>query len=89
MRPPPARPPERGVRGAQPNGKRKKVGSGGQRPPGIILVFRMILILVGATACLSYSEYNIGEAYGAVRKPPTFVLFIVLEVFEASDTGAP
>ena len=33
MGPPPARPPERGVRGAQPPGKRKK-GVRGAAPPG-------------------------------------------------------
>ena len=32
MGPPPARPPERGVRGAQPPGKRKKGGPGGSAP---------------------------------------------------------
>ena len=50
MGPPPARPPERGVRGAAAPREEEKGGSGGQRPPGLILVFRMILILVGATA---------------------------------------
>ena len=32
MGPPPARPPERGVWGAQPPGKRKKAGPGGSAP---------------------------------------------------------
>ena len=39
-----------GPGGAAPR-EEEKGGSGGQRPPGIILVFRMIFILVGATAC--------------------------------------
>ena len=48
---PPARLPARAGRpgGAAPR-EEEKGGSGGQRPPGNILVFRMFHILVGATA---------------------------------------
>ena len=48
---PSARTPERGVRAAAVPRQKKRGVSGCQRPSGGILVFRMLHILVDATAC--------------------------------------